>query len=128
MTNPPSCFPFPKHDRHDAAMYNRDDEDKQRHYHATEKPQSKPKRRRIRQTKRNQKKIKPKGHLLYHSDGTRPECTVCKFTNKKNHRTCCQHGRTYCQHGRTYCQHGIRELPSNYISVAHFQKTFLSST
>ena len=66
--NPPSCYPFPKDDRHDAAMYNRDDEDKQRHYHATEIPQSKPKRRRIRQTKRNQKKIKPKSHLLYHSD------------------------------------------------------------
>ena len=118
--NPPSCFPFPKHDRHNAAMYTRDDEDKQRHHHATEKPQSKPKRRRITQTKQNQRKIKPKGHLLYHREGTRPECTVCKFTNNKNHRTC-------CLYGRTYCQHGIRELPSNYISVAHFQKKRSSS-
>ena len=121
--NPPSCFPFPKHDR------TRDDEDKQRHHHATEnqkrilvqsKPKSKPKRRRITQTKQNQRKIKPKGHLLYHREGTRPECTVCYFTNNKHHRT-------YCQHGRTYCQHGIRELPSDYIPVAHFQKTRSSS-
>ena len=133
MTNPPSCFPFRnrlQHDRHDATMHNRDDEkNRQRHSHDTETPQSKPKldtrpnwkrkkyphrheRRHIKQTERNQKKIKPNGHLLYPSDGTRPECAVCKFTNKKNHGT--------------HCQHGIKQKPSNYIRVAHFQKNRLS--
>ena len=121
-------------------MHNRDDEDnRQRHSHDTETPQSKPKkpkldtrpnwkrkkyvhrheRRHIKQTERNQKKTKPNGHLLYPSDGTRPECAVCKFTNKKNHRTS-------CQHGRTYCQHGIRELPENYLKPAHFRDNELS--
>ena len=78
--DPPSCFPFPKHDRtrddedkqrHHHATENRtrDDEDRQRHHHAAEnqklipvqsKPKSKPKRRRITQTKQNQRKIKGK--------------------------------------------------------------------
>jgi len=114
---PPSCYPFPKDD---AAMYNRDDEDKQRQpKRRLETLEHNPKAKRtsfIRRTLQNQKQITGpiKGHLTYNSDGTRPECTVCKYIPESN--------RTCCLHGRTFCQHGYRELPETYIPVIHFQK------